>query len=125
MSKFIWSAAIGGASWLLYRSVTAFETNLTVWNKQEKTCMFGYVTKYTVDTDKGQYVVANDLTTGYAKNLYDTVKVGEQYHVRGYGLKIPIFHLHQRLIHQNGTPCDLNHCQEKPSLWSQISHTFS
>ena len=127
MNKLFLSSAVGGAAWLLYRSVTGFETNFTVSNKQAKSCMFGYFTKYTLDTDKGQYVVVNDLSTGlfHSKDLYDAMSTGEHYHIKGYGINVPVLHLHQRLIHQYGTPCNLNHCEDKPSLWRRFSHTFA
>ena len=121
MSKLL---ILGGATILsayAFRKVTEFETNVIVKGKSVNPCLIG--NKNTIDTDQGSFVTGRDVWTRQfnSKGVYDDMTNDLIYHVTGYGLDYPKLHLYKKIVSQNGTPCDLNHCQEKPSLLSTIS----
>ena len=127
MSKLLGATLFGASSWLLYRKVTEFETNVLVENKQVKTCLFSQVNRYIVETDKGSFNVGRDIMSWQLddKKVYEDLTVNQLYHVTAYGLDYPKLHLYKRIVSHNGTPCDIpNHCGNRESLLSRVISKF-
>ena len=124
MSKLLVLGGVTILSAYVFRKVTEFETNVIVKEKSVKSCLIG--NKCTIDTDQGSFVTGRDVWTLRfgPKGAYDDVTEGVICHVTAYGLDYPKLHLYKKIISQNGTPCDLTHCQEKPSLLSRVSSKF-
>jgi hypothetical protein len=103
MSKLLVLGVASIASVYIFRKATEFETNIRVKEK--------FIDDNVIDTNKGLFHVNREV--------YNTVHEGQEYHIKAYGLQ-----QYKKIVLQNGTPCDLSHCQEKPSLISLIASKF-
>jgi hypothetical protein len=92
--------AIPIGCYFAYRKLTEFETNVIIISKNYN--------EYAIKTNKGQFICN--------MKVISELETGENYHIKAYGIDYPNLHLHKKLIWQNGTPCDLLHCNEKKSI---------
>ena len=122
------ASALSIGSFCIYRKATEFETNVTVLEKDYGTCLFGQIPRCTVVTDKGSFYynpsdfLAREFNN---KDSYDNLNKKKTYHVTAYGVHYPKLYLYRKIVSQNGTPCDLSHCKEKPSIVSRLVNKFA
>ncbi len=126
MAKLLTFGVIGLSSWGIYRYVTEFETNVTVNNKSVKSCLFGNVGRYMIETNQGSFVVGKDLKSWQTNevDIYDSIEINQNYHITAYGIDYPKLHLYKKIVKQIGTPCEGSHCYEKESVLSKIKNKF-
>jgi hypothetical protein len=132
MAKLLGLCVIGAGSFYGYKKLTEFATNITIENKDIRSCLFRKIDRHIVTTDKGEFLWQNkvkrfDFGPNLDKFVYNPfveMEEGNTYHVTGYGLDLPKLHLHRIIVSANGTPCDNNHCEERPSFLSKVLDKF-
>ena len=96
----------------LYRTLTEYETNIEVKDKNISQ------NRYFIQSDKGIFTTGIDLWSMQfdKKGYYNKIHKGEVCHVRVYGIDCPKINLYRRIVFENGTPCAYNHCKETKSI---------